>query len=136
MARGRDAQVKIDGTELQELMRFYPSRKELADWFDVSESTIVRFINEQFQCDFDTLRDKNFIRTKMAIKRAQIKKALSGDNTMLIWCGKQYLDQRDKASTELSGPDGKPIETKSTLTDEQLDAAIKVKLAKVGEGGS
>lgn len=30
-----------------------------------------------------------------SIKRAQVRKALDGDNTMLIWTGKQYCGQRD-----------------------------------------
>lgn len=88
---------KIDKEELRDLMKFYPTTKEVCDWFDVKhELTIVRFIKKHFHCNFDELRDKSFIRTKVAIKRAQLKKALAGDNTMLIWVGKQYLGQTDK----------------------------------------
>lgn len=91
----KGAQEKINDQELLELLKFYPTVKEAADWFDVSMSTLERFIKTNHHETFDSLRDKRFVKTKVAIKRAQIKKALTGDNTMLIWVGKQYLGQRD-----------------------------------------
>jgi predicted transcriptional regulator len=33
--------------------------------------------------------------TRYKLRRAQIEAALKGDRTMLIWTGKQYLEQRD-----------------------------------------
>ena len=35
-----------------------------------------------------------------SLKRAQYKKAMDGNPTMLIWLGKQYLDQKDKAELD------------------------------------
>lgn len=88
--------VEIDKPELEKLLKLYVSKKETADWFDCSEKSVERFIKKEYQCTFDALRDKSFVRTKVAIRRAQIEKALKSDNTMLIWCGKQYLGQVDK----------------------------------------
>lgn len=96
MARPAKAQQAIDRAALEALLRFTPSRSEAADWFRVSESSLERFIKREFQMSFDALRAKSFVKTRIAIKRAQIEKALKGDNTMLIWCGKQYLGQVDK----------------------------------------
>ena len=45
--------------------------------------------------------ERNDVRFQLA--NTQIEKALSGDNTMLIWLGKQHLSQTDKASTEVTG---------------------------------
>ncbi len=45
--------------------------------------------------------ERNDVRFQLA--QTQIDKALSGDNTMLIWLGKQHLAQTDKAATEVSG---------------------------------
>ena len=42
------------------------------------------------------------------MSRVQFAKALAGNPTMLIWMGKQYLDQTDKK--EITGPDGGPQE--------------------------
>jgi hypothetical protein len=134
MGRPATESAKIDRAELEKLMRLYPSEQEAADWFDVTIKTLMRFIRKEFGSSFVQLREKSFTRTKVAIKRSQLEKAMKGDNTMLIWVGKQYLGQRDKNSHEHSGPDGNPIETKNTttLTDQQLNERI----AKLTGGGS
>lgn len=115
MARPPKAQLAIDAKVLDDLLQFFPSRKETADWFHVSESSLERFIKKHHDCSFEALRDKRFVKTKIAIKRAQIKKALSGDNTMLIWCGKQYLGQREM--TEIVEPDP-PYQAPPSMKDD------------------
>ncbi len=124
---------KIDAAELEKLMKLCISDQEAADWFDVNPRTLDRFIRKHFGCNFVQFHRKRFTKTRIAIKRAQIDKALKGDNTMLIWCGKQYLGQRDKNSNEISGPDGKPIEIddRTKLSDAELDALIAAKTAKL-----
>lgn len=112
MARPPKAQESIDKDELENLMKFSPTCREVADWFNVSENSIVRFIKNNFNLSFEELRNKSFVKTRMAIKRAQISKALKGDNVMLIWCGKQYLGQSDKVLDE----DNKPSEIKVNIT--------------------
>ena len=54
-------------------------------------------------CHIDTLRDRfsNIIKDareegKASLRRMQYLKAKEGNATMLIWLGKQLLDQRDK----------------------------------------
>ena len=41
-------------------------------------------------------------RLKHALRRAQIKQALKGNASMLIWLGKTYLGQKDQPDTNLS----------------------------------
>lgn len=96
MGRKPRAQEAIDADELKKLMTFHPSKQEAADWFDVSASSLERFIKKEFGCTFEALRDKGFVRTKMAIKRKQIEMALGGCKVMLIWAGKQYLGQSER----------------------------------------
>jgi hypothetical protein len=101
MGRPPKAIEAIDGAELKKLMAFHPSRQEAADWFEVSVSTLDRFIKREYACTYEEFRDKGFVRTKMAIKRKQIEMALSGDRVMLIWTGKQYLGQSEKIEQEI-----------------------------------
>jgi hypothetical protein len=109
MARPPKAQEAIDKDELEKLMKLYPTVREAADWFGVSDSSLERFVKANFDMSFDALRDKSFVKTRIAIKRAQIDKALKGDNVMLIWCGKQYLGQRDVQAVQLSNDGDKGI---------------------------
>ena len=56
---------------------------------------------------------------KMSMRRAQYNVAIKKENVqMLIWLGKQYLDQRDKSDGKDETP-GRPLKD---LTDEELDA--------------
>lgn len=43
----------------------------------------------------------------VSLRRAQFTKALSGNTSMLIWLGKQVLDQRDKPAAESEGQESK-----------------------------
>ena len=81
------------------------------------------------KCSVDTL-ERNYAEPikkgrnelNMSLKRKQVTLAKEGNPTMLIWLGKQYLNQRDKQ--ELTGADGGPIQHEhidlGRLTNEQL----------------
>jgi hypothetical protein len=44
---------------------------------------------------FKNLIEKGRAEGNKSLRRAQMEKALAGDVRMLIWMGKQYLDQKD-----------------------------------------
>ena len=47
---------------------------------------------------------------KASLRRLQYDSAKKGNVTAQIWLGKQWLNQKDKSETELSGKDGEPIQ--------------------------
>ena len=47
---------------------------------------------------------------RASVRRQQFKLMNDGNATMAIWLGKQYLGQKDKNETELTGKDGGPIQ--------------------------
>lgn len=62
-------------------------------------------------CSSDTLTrryaeilKKGRVELRMSLRRSQVKKALSGDNTMLIWLGKILLGQKEQKDIENFGP--------------------------------
>ena len=65
---------------------------------------------------------------KIRLRRQQIKAAMAGNITMLIWLGKQLLDQTDRNRTELTGK----VENPGALSAEELDARIRNLLKKAG----
>ena len=70
---------------------------EICKWFDVNKDTL--------QYTFGTIIDKGREDLKMRLRRAQIKLALEGNPTMLIWLGKQMLGQTDQPiNTEANAP--------------------------------
>ena len=49
------------------------------------------------------------------LRTAQLRAALRGNPTMLIWLGKQDLGQRDVKAVEVTGAGGEPIEVEGDL---------------------
>ncbi len=120
MGRPPTESAKIDKDELEKLMKLNLSEQEVSDWFDVQPKTLIRFVNKEFGCTFVQLRAKGFVRTKAAIKRAQIENALKGNTVLLIWLGKQYLGQSDKIEQTIELGERPARE----LSDEELDRLL------------
>lgn len=59
---------------------------------DIDDSTLTRH--------FEALIAKKRAEGRAALHERQMQGALAGDNTMLIWLGKQRLGQADKAEVE------------------------------------
>jgi hypothetical protein len=119
--------IEVDWTEIDKLCALQATHDEIAQFLGVSEDTLSRRCKEDHDMSFaDYIAQKRGV-GRVSLRRSQWLLAQKGNATMLIWLGKQYLGQRDKNSHELSGPDGKPIETHSVgaLTDEQIDEKLK-----------
>jgi len=52
--------------------------------------------------NFQQVWDMKSAMGKMSIRRLQFEKAKEGNTTMLIWLGKQYLGQTDKADFQMT----------------------------------
>ena len=96
------------------------------DWDMVDQMCIIQCTGEEIasvlNMDYDTLQNackrekevkfSDYIAQKKeggkaSLRRKQWALVESGNATMCIWLGKQYLNQKDK--TELTGKDGKPV---------------------------
>lgn len=112
---------EVDLALLKKLARIHCTQEEMADILGVSVDTLTRNFA-------DAIKEAR-AHGRSSLRRKQFRIAERGNVGMLIWLGKQLLEQRDRAWQEHSGPGGKPIETTS-LTDEQLEAQIKGLLEK------
>lgn len=72
--------------------------REIAQWFDINEDTL--------RYNFKGIIEKGREQLKHSLRRAQIKVALSGNPTMLIWLGKQLLSQSENP---FDNEDNKPL---------------------------
>ncbi len=91
--------ANIDGAEVEKLASFGLTNREIGEVVGASEATIGR--------RFASETTKGRGNLKKSLRRKQVELALGGNATMLIWLGKNYLDQKDKQ--ELSGDGDKPI---------------------------
>jgi hypothetical protein len=88
----------IDWTELDKLLAIHCTQSEVCAWLDISDETLnVRCKKEKGMTFLEYSRQKTKV-GKMSLRRRQYTKAVEeGNTTMLIWLGKQWLDQTDKA---------------------------------------
>ncbi len=103
MAKMGRPRKEIDQTLLENYLKLYPTEAELSHLMNCDIDTLAKYIKKTYGVTFPELRDKMFTATKTAIKRAQFKKAIEGENpTMLIWVGKQYLSQSDQIKLDVN----------------------------------
>lgn len=90
-----DARTKAT---LRKLGEWGCTRDEAASWLEVSRPTLWKFLNENPDCaeEFEAALD----RAKVNLRRLQWRGAQSGNATMLIWLGKQWLKQYDQPPKE------------------------------------
>jgi len=72
--------------------------EEMADWFQVNRETL--------KYNFSDYIAKGREELKRRLRTAQIKTALDGNATLLIWLGKQYLGQQDNPT---NNEDNQPL---------------------------
>lgn len=125
MSRGRP-RTPIDWPNVEKLCLLQCLEEEIAQFLGISVDTLERACKREHHMNFAEYFRQKRGTGKIALRRAQWQAAQKGNPAMLIWLGKQYLNQRDKNSFEHSGPDGKPIEThnRSELTDQELNSRI------------
>jgi hypothetical protein len=86
VGRGMTKKVVFD-EDVYKLAAMGCSNIEIARWFDIDQNTL--------NYNFNTILAKGREELKHSLRRAQIKLALSGNATMLIWLGKNILGQSD-----------------------------------------
>lgn len=107
MAKGqiKQAQIKIDQKQFENLCKMQCTEKEIMSWFDVSKDTLIRWCKATYGCDFATIYEQKKEGGKIALRRYQLQLA-EKNPTMAIWLGKQYLKQRDNIEVEHNAQNG------------------------------
>lgn len=97
VGRGRRKKVVVP-QDVYSLSQIGCNDREIAQWFDINEDTL--------RYNFADIIAKGREDLKHSLRRAQIKVALSGNPTMLIWLGRQLLSQSENP---YSGTDNDPL---------------------------
>lgn len=87
VGRGDNKKV-IPPDDIYKLSALGCDMQEMADWFGINRETL--------KYNFSDYINKGRADLKHRLRRAQIKAALDGNATLLIWLGKQYLGQTDQ----------------------------------------
>ena len=91
----------IDYDQVQRLAQIQCTEYEIAALIDMSDDGFRR--RKLSDNELVGALKKGYENGKASLRRLQYKGAESGNPTMLIWLGKQYLGQRDKQDIDQTG---------------------------------
>ena len=95
---------EIDWKKFEALCKIFCTESEIASVLGCHIDTLYEACKREFGCNFPELYKKFSEDGKASLRRAQYKRALEGNPTMLIWMGKQVLGQKDQIETHAAEP--------------------------------
>lgn len=87
---------------LDKLVIFSPDGEYCAEQLGVSYDTLMRRIQEKYDCSFAEYRNKKKEVMRVNLFKKQYDVAMTGNVSMLIWLGKNELGQSDKQESKVS----------------------------------
>lgn len=123
--------IDINWDEFEKLCGMHCTQAEIADWFRCDVVTIENRCKVQYGKTFYNVYQEKKGKGNISLRRKQWQIALGGNVTMLIWLGKQYLDQKDARRTELTGADGKPLNVNAQTIKFDLSGRTPEELAQI-----
>jgi hypothetical protein len=97
VGRGRNKRI-VTPDDVYRLSAIGSTDREIARWFDIDENTL--------RYNFSDIIAKGREDLTQSLRHAQLKLALSGNATMLIWLGKNILLQQENPTNT---DDNKPL---------------------------
>jgi len=91
---------------------------EIAPHFDMNHHTFYDRVYKQYNMTFTEYCALKRSQGDGLLRSRQFKKAMEGDNTMLIWLGKNRLNQRETQQDDLIDPE---IVKKFNMLMEQMN---------------
>ena len=104
--KGGRPRKEVDFDKIDALCQYHCTAQEIIAHlqifdYDISQDTIERRIKERFNSTFaEYIEQKHNAHAKPTLRKWQWAAAEKGNPSMLIWLGKQYLQQSDKTETE------------------------------------
>jgi hypothetical protein len=92
--------IEINQTVFDTVIQLPLTKADIAGCCAVSEDTIERYVKSRFETTFAVLHEQKKHTFRKNILGKQYEMAMKGDRTLLIWLGKQYLNQADKVETK------------------------------------
>jgi len=98
-------QKPIDWELVDRLLESQCTGKEIAGHFNMHEQTFYDRVKEHTGTTFTLYASTQLSKGLSLLRAAQFKKAMAGNPQMQVWLGKQYLQQKDGTSIELTQQD-------------------------------
>lgn len=92
--------IEIDLDQLEKLCAMQCTVIEICGWFDITKNTLFARVLEHYEQEWGEFYEEKKGRGKVALRRRQFEAAMAGSVPMLIWLGKQWLNQMDRLADE------------------------------------
>ena len=118
--------IIVDWSIVDAMCAIHCTGPEIAAVTGVSEDSLTRKCKQQHKILFAEYIRQKSLKGKASLRRRQWKAADAGDRTMLVWLGKQWLEQTDKIEqqTEHTGTMGLADEARELLRDPEARRAL------------
>lgn len=117
---------ELSPEEVEKLTRIGCTDEEIAGWAGVSIDTVIR--RRKDDPDFAYHYEKGKSAVRMSLRRKQLAVANEGNATMLIWLGKQLLEQKDRSEStnthEIVTPEAKRRAAATRALEKALSTGI------------
>jgi len=110
MAKRGPPKTVIDWQTVDAMLKIQCTGEEIASVLDIDYDTLQNACKRDHKMKFSEYSAKKRLGGRASLRRMQWKKAESGDSTLLIWLGKNILNQSDK--TNLGDEEAQPINIK------------------------
>jgi hypothetical protein len=94
--------VDIDWDKVGKMLEAGASAEGIAATIGCDRAVLYRRCETDNKVPFTTFSQEKKAKGDELLRTKQFQVAMAGDKTMLIWLGKQRLDQREKSETELN----------------------------------
>lgn len=128
---GRPHKV-IDQELFERMCQIFCTKPEICGILHVDEKTLTGWCKRIYGKGFSEIYKELSAGGRMSLRREQFKRAMAGSDTMLIWMGKNYLDQSDKSKNEITGRNGGAIEIDNAR--ERIESKLASLAAREGSG--
>ena len=99
--KGGRPRYEIDYKTLDSLCSILCTGEEIAAILAVDYEALNRALKRDKHGGFKEYYKKKSSTGKASLRRTQFKLAIDGNPTMLVWLGKQHLDQSDKSESNI-----------------------------------
>ena len=124
-----------DIRQFKELCAIFCTEQEICSILGVTDKTLIRLINKYLRDEitpgskasvtFQQAFEHYSASGKASLRRQQLRAAEDGDRQMLLWLGKQYLDQTDKKEVKKQTTKTK-VKKEATPIDKLISRAAEL----------
>ena len=113
--------VEIDWAQVGKLLEAGATAEGIAATIGCDTKTLYNRCEADNKLPFSAFSQQKRAKGDELLRVAQFKQAIGGNTSMLIWLGKQRLNQTDKSQQEIGNKDGEAFKTQNVTKIELID---------------